>query len=192
MHFPLLLSGSGKVEDEVLQALLQRCQKNDKSAQERVYKLFFMSMLSSIRHKIKDEHDAVSIVNDGFLKAFLHIHTYSLEKGSFDAWLKTIVINTAIDHVKKKKRSISFTSLNDDLPLSDNSHLKVSKPEHLQRLIGHLPPLARIVLSLSVEGYSHREISHLLRISEMASRWHLSEAKRKLKSTLRKGNFYKT
>lgn len=173
------------MEREQLHALLDRCRDNDRAAQEKVYKHFFLSMFQYARKMVKDDHDAISIINDGFLKAFMNIETFSWQKGAFEAWLRTIITNTAFNHIQKNKRSVPTIQLEEEIHQYINCTATTPKPEFIQSLINNLPPLAKSVLSLNVEGYSHREISTLLSISEMASRWHLSQARKQLKSTLK-------
>lgn len=173
------------MEREQLHALLDRCRDNDRAAQEKVYKHFFLAMFHYARKMVKDEHEAISIVNDGFLKAFMNIETFSWQKGAFEAWLRTIITNTAFNHLQKNKRTVPTIHLEEDLHPIASDQTVSAKPEFIQSLINKLPPLAKSVLSLNVEGYTHREISNLLSISEMASRWHLSQARKQLKSTLK-------
>lgn len=176
------------LEAEQLFEWIEGCRKNDRSCQEKIYKHFYARMYGLVHRYVNDEQEIISIVNDGFLKAFMAIEKYSDELGSFQAWLSKITTNTALDHLRKIERMPLTTEINEEIPLKDNSHLKVIKPEYIQGLIGKLPQLAKSVLSLNMDGYSHKEISMLLNISELSSRWHLSQAKKQLREKLKHEN----
>ncbi len=178
------------METEQLFDWIEGCRGNDRSSQEKIYRHFYARMYSLVNRYVQDEQEIISIVNDGFLKAFMAIEKYSSELGTFQAWLSKITTNTALDHLRKKERLPLTTEINEEIPLRDDSHLKVMKPEYLQGLIGKLPQLAKSVLSLNMDGYSHKEISMLLNISELSSRWHLSQAKKQIREKLKHENIW--
>ena len=172
------------MEKEKLETLLASSRENNRIAQELIYKEYFLPMVKYVKTLVKDEHESVSIVNDGFLKAFAYLGSFSASQGSFKAWLKKVITNVAFDHIRRKKQSIAFAELNEDTPVTDNNHSAYSVPEGFHKLIEKLPSLSRSVFSLSMEGYSHREISEMLQISEVSSRWYYSQAKKKIKQYL--------
>ncbi|MBC7936267.1 MAG: RNA polymerase sigma factor [Rhizobacter sp.] len=173
-------------QDELYE-LIEGCRNNNRNAQETIYKHFHAGMLAICKRYAEDGHDALTILNDGFLKAFLHISKYKKESGSFGVWLKTIVINTAIDYTRSKKRGahvIHIDSIleqgNDDFQLNFNLY----KEEIMQHL-KLLPPVTRIVINLfAFDSYDYKEIAGMLGISESTTRWHVSEARKKLKGSM--------
>jgi RNA polymerase sigma-70 factor (ECF subfamily) len=150
--------------------LIEQCRQNNRKAQEKLYHLNYNMMHRAARKLFHQEHDVASVVNDGFLKACKNIHSYSSDLGTFEAWLYTIITHTALDHLRKQRANPSYTPVDEEIEIADNAHLSVIKPEYLQRLITEFPSLTGSVLSLHMEGFSHREISQILQISEASSR----------------------
>ena len=132
----------------------------------------------------RNEEDAVEVLNDGFLKAFLQIAQYDAAMASFYTWLRRIMINTAIDSLR---RHHSYHDMDAISGAHEEAHIEneaVQKlgGEDLLRIIRQLPPATRLVFNLYIiDGFDHKEIASLLQISEGTSRWHLSEARRQLK-----------
>jgi RNA polymerase sigma-70 factor (ECF subfamily) len=168
----------------MIEDLIEQCRQNNRKAQDKLYHLNYGMMKRTARKALQQEHDIVSVINDGFLKACKNIRLYSSDLGPFEAWLHTIITHTARDHLRKQRTNPSYTPVDEEIEIADNAHLQVIKPEYLHRPITEFPPVTRSVLSLNIEGFSHREISGMLQISELSSRWHLSEAKKKLKARL--------
>ncbi|WP_301929786.1 RNA polymerase sigma factor [Ferruginibacter sp.] len=163
------------------------CRLNDRCSQEAIYKHFYKDMFVTCKRYAEDPHDALTILNDGFLKAFTNILKYSAELGDFKPWLKTIIINTAIDHTRNRKKGTQVIHIdniqeqgNDDFQLNFN-HSMEEVAQHLKAL----PSVTRIVINLfAFDGYDYKEIAEKLGISESTSRWHVSEARKKLKQSM--------
>ena len=132
----------------------------------------------------KDEDDLVSIINDGFLKVFKYISTYNSTLGVFDGWLYKVILNAAYDHFKRCKKDLKFTEIQVVEEVADNSHLFIVGRDEIQHLLVKLPATTRKVLSMNVDGYSHKERSGHLKISEISSRWHLSDARKRVRDIL--------
>ncbi len=129
--------------------------------------------------------EAEDVMQEAFLKAFNKIDTYKGEV-SFGAWLKKIVVNRSLDHLKKRK--VQFEEINErTTQISDyQMETKEVKIETLKKAIQNLPDGYRVVLSLYlIEGYDHDEISQILGISNSSSRTQLLRAKNKLKTILK-------
>lgn len=173
-------------QDE-LYGLIEGCRRNNRAAQETVYKHFYAEMFTICKRYTEHSHDALSIMNDGFLKAFMNIAKYKDDRGNFAPWLKTIIINTAIDFTRSNKKSAHIIHIDsvleqgdDDFQLSFNQH-KEELTQHLQLL----PPVTRIVINLfAFDSYDYKEIAGMLGISESTTRWHVGEARKKLKRSL--------
>lgn len=132
----------------------------------------------------QDEDDLISILNDGFLKLFKYINGYNTEFGAFDGWLHTVIVNTAFDHFKKNKKQFKFSEINVHNEAPDNSYLHVANTNEIEHLLLKLPATTGKVLEMSIDGFTHKEISLHLAISEISSRWHLSNARKQLKDIL--------
>ena len=143
-------------------------------------------MMTICMRYTKNEHDAVEVLNSGFLKVFKNIDKYNAEKGSLYTWINTIVINTCLDFIKSKARRESYIGLNDaaNVEIPAEITAKMSARE-LLNLVRGLPPATQGVFNLYVvEGYNHKDISKMLGISEGTSKWHLSEGRKALQQMI--------
>jgi RNA polymerase sigma factor (sigma-70 family) len=169
------------------QDLIQGCRLNDRRTQELLYKQYCSAMLVLCRSYTKNEEDAVEVLQDGFLKIFQQIDRFEPAKSSLYTWMRTIVIRTAIDFLRrnhKKQESIEWKESYD--PAIDASALEQMSAQQILFLVQQLPETTRAVFNLYVtEGYTHREVGVLLMMSEGTSKWHLSEARRYLTNLLK-------
>lgn len=128
---------------------------------------------------------SASIYNDAMMKVFNSIGTYK-EDGKLMAWVKRIVVNTCIDHVRKKA-PLEMKELKEeqnDAVIENDVFIKMSNAE-VKRLISQLPENAALVFNLYVyEEYNHNEIAEILKIPGGTSRYYLSEARRLLKEVV--------
>lgn len=141
----------------------------------------------------RNSEDALEVMNDGFLKVFRNIGNYAPDKASFYTWIRTIIIHTAIDYLRKQQGYPETGELTEgaEEPTIDNAALSRLSGEEMLKMIRQLPAATGLVFNLyAVDGFTHREIGNLLGISEGTSRWHLSEARKQLKTLvyLMKGN----
>jgi RNA polymerase sigma-70 factor (ECF subfamily) len=169
---------------------VEKCRQNDRASQEMLYRHYFPVMYRVVRKMLSDEHDLVSVINDGFLKAFRYIDRYDPEIGVFDAWLHTVIVNTTYDHIKKSKKKLPTSEIAAEREIPDNSHLYIISPEEINHLIIKLPNLTGKVLAMSIDGYTHKEIAGRLGITEISSRWHLSDARRQVREILQRKKKY--
>jgi len=157
----------------------------NQKAQFQLYKLYYKPMYCVSLRILNDEAEAEDIMQESFLKAFRKIDTYKGEV-SFGAWLKKIVINRSLDHLKKKKMQFEKVSEQTMKLPDDNEEIGEVNVEHIKKAIQSLPDGYRTVLSLYlIEGYDHDEISQILGISNSASRTQFSRAKSKLRELLK-------
>ena len=170
------------IEDDII-TLIKGCQKNDRKAQEQVYSRFYGAMITLCLRYTKNEEDAVEVLNNGFLKVFTKIDRYDPAKGSFYTWIRTVVVNSAIDFIRSKRLSAEVMApLNGEEAPIENEAIQKLAADELLTMIRSLPPTTQLVFNLYVlEGFDHKEIASLLGISDGTSRWHLSEARRILK-----------
>ncbi|PTQ99702.1 RNA polymerase sigma-70 factor (ECF subfamily) [Mucilaginibacter yixingensis] len=174
-----------------LEKLVKGCIDNDRKAQEELYKLFYADMLRVCLNYLPDDGLAREAFNAGFLKVFQSIRSFDIRKGELGGWIRKIMIYTAIDLFRQE---LKFERI-DDQPLDTDDFF--IPPEALERLqfadiltqVRTLPYATQTVFNLSViDGFSHKEISEQLNISEGTSRWHLAEAKSKLRVLLQKAD----
>lgn len=165
--------------------LRQGCLIGDRLAQKHLYHRYYGQFLGIPMRYTSNRSEAVDVLNQAFLKIFDCMGQYQ-STGSFAGWMARIVFNTAIDHVRRQAAYHKRVSLGVEVEKPVQSevfgHLAA---EDLFRLVQTLPPATRSVFCLYVvEGYKHAEIGDMLGIDEGTSKWHLSEARRKLKLLL--------
>jgi RNA polymerase sigma-70 factor (ECF subfamily) len=182
-----------KLSEEQLEELISACVKGKKSAQEKLFKLYYGKMLAVCLRYMKDRDSAQEILQEGFIKLFEKLDKYDF-KGSFDGWLRRIMVNTAIDAIRRSKRDpflvenevFFFQSAGEDhLEDSEEMELTDLKAEMAIEAIQQLSPAYQTVFNLYViEDYSHKEIAEKLGISEGTSKSNLAKAKTNLKKYL--------
>jgi RNA polymerase sigma factor (sigma-70 family) len=96
-----------KAED--LDGIIEGCKRNERRAQEQLFKLFFGKMLAVSLRYISDRDSAQDVVQDGFIKIFEHIGNFD-QKGSIEGWMRRIIANQAIDYIRKKKKESFLVS----------------------------------------------------------------------------------
>ncbi len=169
-----------------LRTLVEGCKKNDRKAQALLYKNFYVAMSTLCTRYIDNQQDAMQVLNDGFLKVFKNIDAYDPFKGSLYTWIRKIIINTALDFLKKQH--IEYASnLSDieDEPFIVNSAVQKIDADELLVKIKQLPAATQLVFNLfTAEGFSHSEIAEMLGISEGTSKWHVSDARKQLKQLI--------
>lgn len=166
--------------------LLQGCRVNNRMAQQALYRQFYnFAMTIALRYS-RDEHDAADILTNAFVKIFKSLHSFNPEKGNLHGWIKKIVINEGLDHIKARGRFSENVELETVAEPQVNSEvLERMGAEEIMNLIKRLPPATHAVFVLyAVEGYNHREIAEKLKISEGTSKWHLSEARKTLQKQI--------
>lgn len=172
--------------EQDIDLLLQGCLANNRKAQEALYRrLYGFAMTIALRYS-RDEHDAADIMSNAFVKIFKSIKTFDSTKGSLHAWIKRIVVNEGLDHMKTRSRFSQDVELETvPAPPINNNILEEMGAEEIMNLVKRLPPATHAVFVLyAVEGYNHREIAERLRISEGTSKWHLSEARKTLQKQI--------
>ncbi len=135
--------------------------------------------------------ETMSVLNDGFLKVFLRIHKYNPSLGAVEAWIKTVITHTAIDYVRSRnRRSFQVVHLDNMGDVAEEQATAPDlDPEILLQGIRRLPQTTRTVLNMHLfEAYTHKQIATNLGITESTSRWHLTEARKKLKQYFSEGD----
>ncbi len=166
--------------------LIAACVAKESWAQQKLYEQHYPKLMAICLRYASHQDEALDILHEGFIKIFKNLDKYQ-PNTSLLAWMKTVVINTAIDHLRKmaKQRTEDI-----DLVFSieaDNvdAHSIINEKDIL-KCIQLLTPAYRSVFNLYVlEGYSHKEIGDLLGITESTSRSNLVKARTKLKEMLK-------
>ncbi len=172
----------GITEDEII----SKCKTGNLKYQELLYKQFYgYAMGISLRYCFNRD-DAMEVVNDAFIKVFNAINNFDGNK-PFKAWLRTIVVNTAIDRRRKDLKFQMNVELDNAIPLGNSSNaIETLNAQDILKLMKALPPVQLAIFNLyEIDGYNHDEIAQLLAIPVSSSRVYLSRAKEKLRMLLR-------
>lgn len=175
-----------------LEELIKACKKQDRDAQKELYQRYktvlYMVSLKYCRNSLEAE----DILHDTFISIFNNIKSYS-NKGSFEGWMKRIVINKSIDKYNKNKLVTNKTlesSLSNDLTNVEVSEKITISLDTLLEFIQQLPDQYRLVFNLyQLDGFSHKEIAKMLSISESTSKSNYHRAKISLKEKIEKHNY---
>ncbi|MBM3435359.1 MAG: sigma-70 family RNA polymerase sigma factor [Bacteroidetes bacterium] len=169
--------------------IIEGCIAGKRNAQHQLYNRYSPAMLGVCLRYCRNLEDAEDVLQEGFIKVFGYINSYRGE-GTLGAWIKRIMINTALTHIK---RNLNFKVNTEELTESNHpeefleeefEYQRVS-PEVLIKLIQEMPEGYRTVLNLYVfEEYSHKEIAGILSISESTSKTQLFKARKFLRSRL--------
>jgi len=169
-----------------LNNLLNECLKNNSKAQYSLYNHYSKKIFGVCLRYAKNSTDAEDILQEGFIKVFRYLKDYS-GKGSFEGWLRRIMITTALNYYKKKNllnKEVDPETTRVSLH-SDDEVLSTMTHEELLDLIRELPFGYQTVFNLNtIEGYSHKEISEMMNISVNTSKSQLSRAKHSLRKRL--------
>lgn len=173
------------------QELINGCKCHNRLHQEELYKSYYSLFLKVCVRYAKDWHDAEQLLQDGFLKIYSHMEAYE-GKGSFEGWMRRIMVNTCLDYLKSKYLKDAKQMHYPEAPIESvnfsvqNVALSNIAMKDLLGLIQELPPMSRTVFNLFVfEGYSHKEVSKILGISEGTSQWHVNNARKNLQGKLK-------
>jgi len=166
--------------------LITDCQSGDRIAQKKLYEIYAGKMMGVCLRYCKDRETARDLLHDGFLKVFSHIGDFE-SKGSFEGWVRRIMINTALEFLRKQTDEGHNLNIEEAYALSNGDFgvLEQLQAEELIAIIQRLPDTYRTVFNLFVvEGYSHREIAEVMTITESSSRVYLTRAKQLLQEML--------
>jgi len=165
--------------------LITGCINNERWAQKKMYEDNYPVMMATAMRYAGNNEDALDILHESFIKIFKNIYKYQTGT-SVNAWIRKIVVNTAIDFyrrdMRRKSEELDVASyVNTDIPDAVSN----LSSEEILKALQRLPYSYRSVFNLYViEGYSHREISEMMNINESTCRSNLVKARTKLRDIL--------
>lgn len=166
--------------------IIDGCRKKDPRAQKALFEKYARTMLGVCIRYMKAQQEAEDVMQDAFIKVFEKFDKYNGE-GSLEGWIKRIMVNTALDQLRKNKKTsyhldvdeVSFMLPKDDMIIENLS------AENLLKILDTIPEGYRVVFNLyAIEGYSHKEIAEQLGVSENTSKSQYSRAKAHLRKLL--------
>jgi len=170
-----------------LVVLIRECIENNRASQKKLYDTYSPSLYGIIKRYVNNTDTAKEILNDVFFRVFTKLPQYSFE-GAFEGWMRRIAVNIISDHFRKnaKHSVISDKEIEVIDPNIDNDTIGNIHFKQLLQLVHELPDTHRAVFNLHIfENYAHKEIAELIGITENNSRWHLNDARKRLKEKIK-------
>ncbi|MCR6720539.1 MAG: sigma-70 family RNA polymerase sigma factor [Chitinophagaceae bacterium] len=168
------------------EAILKGCLNNEAVAQRELYNRFSAKMLAVCYRYAHNREDAEDMLQEGFIKVFMQMHTFE-NRGAFEGWIRRIIVHTCINILKKNKKfneSVDIIHAN-SIQVREDSVSSIVQAKQVVECIRLLPIGYRTVLNLyAVEGFSHREIAQMLEVEESTSRSQYTRAKTMLEDIL--------
>jgi RNA polymerase sigma-70 factor (ECF subfamily) len=177
------------INEKNLDEILEGCKQGRADAERLLFKQFFGYAKSIALRYSSGEIEAQEIINDGFLKVFKNLANYDFAQ-PFKAWLRRIIINTAIDYYRRKQK-YAMMSFPEQMPEAafDENVLDSISADEIMALVRNLTPAYRTVFMMYVvDGYNHREIGEMLNINEGTSKSNLAKARAKLQDMILDAN----
>lgn len=172
--------------------IIKGCKEYNSVAQNALYKVYAPKMKALCVRYSSNEEEAKDLMQEGFIKVFSNIKSYN-GKGSFEGWIKRIMINTAISHYKKNKNK----HIVEDISLLNSKEIGLEQEEEIEEIyseytsedlmkaLNSLPEQYKLVFNLfCIENHSHADVAQLLSVDEKTSRTRLFRAKKMLKDYL--------
>ena len=168
--------------------LVNGCLRDDPHYQRDLYHKYRVEMFSMCLRYAKNRAEAEDFLQDGFMQVFRDLHQFDAAKGSLQGWVRKVIVNKILQHLRKKKLQFANADVADfaDLVPVDESIIAMLSAKEITQLIQQLPEGYRVVFNLfMVEGYSHQEIAERLGISENTSKSQLRKARLALQQTIK-------
>jgi RNA polymerase sigma factor (sigma-70 family) len=180
------MTGDGSYDENELFVLIRDCIAESRPAQKRLYDMFAPKAYGIVRRYIYDDLPAAEeVLNDSFYKVLTKLSQYSFQ-GSFEGWIRRIVINTITDHLRKNIRDTYVKEVQPEDAFVQSEPVGNIAYKELLQLVQTLPEGQRTVFNLFVaENYAHKEIAALLGITESNSRWYLNDARKRLREKIK-------
>lgn len=176
------------VYQDIHREIVELSRAGSRKAQYQLYRLYSKAMFNICYRMLNSFEEAEDLLQESFAEAFNKLDSFRFES-SFGAWLKRIVVNRCINHIKKRKADLLYS---DDLP--EKPHQEESEDEEsiqlevkkVYKAMEMLPEGYRIIFSLYLlEGYDHSEIAGILGITESTSKSQFSRARVKIKEIIK-------
>jgi RNA polymerase sigma factor (sigma-70 family) len=187
----VIVTAKAMSETELLNHI-EGCKRQDRLSQKWLFDRYYRLMFGICLRYASDQDAVQDIVQEGFLKVFNNIEGYT-SKGSFEGWMRRIMVNTAIDAIRRNKASgwiladeHSMDLLANEAVIEEDEDTELAFTVHdVLQAMERLSPVYRTVFNLAVfENMGHQEIANQLGISVGASKSNLAKARRNVRSIL--------
>jgi RNA polymerase sigma factor (sigma-70 family) len=160
--------------------IIKGCLNGDRRDQELLYRRYSPRLYGACLQYTGNDEEARDVLQEGFIKIFSSLAQYKNE-GSFEGWMRRIIVNTALEKYRRRfslYRVDDIDSVDESETSPDTGDYTGLEVEDMLELIRTLPPKYRMVFNLyAIEGYSHKEISALMNITEGTSKSNLSRGR---------------
>jgi RNA polymerase sigma-70 factor (ECF subfamily) len=166
--------------------LIQGCVNEDRVSQRTLFEMYSGKFMAICKRYMRDDMLAEDVLMESFVKIYNGIKSFKGD-GSFEGWMRRIVVNTAINQIRKRNKSLLkyAEEVADNITVEPTSIDKLSANE-MMLMVCELPVMQRTVFNmLAIDGFTHREIAEQLNIPEGTSKWYMAEAKRKLQKSIK-------
>ena len=172
-------------EDFSEQEIIRECIRGNAKYQKMLFEKYSGKFMTICNRYATDQMEAEDMLQEGFIRIFKNLHQFKFE-GSFEGWIRRIIVNACLKIIKSKKISLS---IDDDskvqIPDTNVSVSSQLSEEELLKLIKNLPTGYRIIFNLhAIEGYNHDEIGEMLNIKASTSRSQLVKARKMLQQQI--------
>lgn len=167
--------------------LVKKCLEKDALAQKQLFEHYSRRMMGVCLRYSQDGDEAQDVLQMGFIKVFEKLDMYNF-KGSLEGWIRKIIVNTALDNIRRNKKFLNDVEMDKvDYQLHNHNENAIDSlsAQDLLKVIQEMPPGFRTVFNMfAIEGYSHKEIAEELNISVNTSKSQYSRARAHLQKTL--------
>ncbi|MEZ4847062.1 MAG: RNA polymerase sigma factor [Bacteroidia bacterium] len=176
-----------RIADYHEEEIIEGCLKGNRKYQKLLYERYYGSMLVVCMRYTNDREEARDVLHEGFIKIFRNLKKFN-RGTNLGAWIRRIMINTAIDHYRKSAKRPNLVEINQAIHETDMHDVVADLgAEEILSMVQKLSPAYRTVFNLYViEGYSHKDVGKLLGISEGTSKSNLAKARAKLQAMVLK------
>lgn len=170
--------------------IIQGCIDGDRRCQQKLYEHFYGKMMVVCMRYANDQDQALDMFQEAFIKVFKSLPKYT-KQGSFEGWIRRIMVNTSIDHIRKNKKFNQMVELDDAhgrIEIDEEEDAGILEHidfEGMMQLVQNLSPAYKSVFNMYIiDGFTHQEIADELGISVGTSKSNLAKAKANVKKML--------
>ena len=173
---------------QITENVIKQIKAYDQKVLLELYHYSFNVLMQVVSRYKNNRSDQMTLVNNTFMKIINNIHHFELGT-NYQAWVKKIIRNEIIDDYRKNKKNnpLIFTDnfINEGISVDEINLDQEIEEQKLLQLLQLLPPATRLVFTLyALDEMKPREICEQLKLSSETVKWHLSEARKKLKAQL--------
>lgn len=179
-----------------LNHILDKCQSQDRAAQQQLYSYTYSKLCAAVAVYAKDKSERDWIFNLGMLKIYTSLDRYEANT-NYLGWARTILTRSAIDHIRSNKKhsdNLSPVEVETQQVSSDDfeSMMNSLETEVIINLLQQLPEKERLIFNMyELDGYTHKEIEQLTSINMNTSKWLLAKSKKTLRTLVENSKGFK-